>query len=91
MTVIPADMCARCKHFKMKDYPEHARVGLGRCMGYDDATTPLKNPFTPWSGKPCARFFRAADVETRQKWIDKQLAKEQTLTSTATQQGEPER
>lgn len=81
MTVIPEDMCARCKHFKMREYPEHARVGLGRCMGYD-AAQPLRNPFVPWSTKPCARFSRAADVEKRQEWIDKQQAKQQKANGT---------
>lgn len=85
MTVIAADCCARCKHFKMKEYPDHARVGLGRCMGYDNAQ-PLIKPFVPWSAKPCARFSRAADVVVRQEWIDKQLAKkEKKQTSTEAQ------
>ena len=85
MTVIPADNCARCKHFKMKEYPDHARVGLGRCMGYDMAQ-PLTNPFVPWQTKPCVRFFRAPDFMLRQEWIDKQLAKkEKKQTSTEAQ------
>jgi len=86
MTVLPNDMCARCRHFKMKEYPDHARVGLGRCMGYDNAQ-PLINPFVPWSGKPCARFSRAADVVIRQQWIEKQQekrAKQSTSTAAPT-------
>jgi hypothetical protein len=83
MTVIDNDNCARCKHFKMKEYPDHARVGLGRCAGYDHGQQ-LINPFLHWSTKPCARFYRAADVMVRQEWIDKQRAKqEKKQTSTA--------
>jgi hypothetical protein len=85
MTVIPNDMCARCKHFEMKKYPDHARVGLGRCAGYDNAQ-PLINPFLPWSSKPCARFFRAEDVVIRQEWIERQLAKREKQ-STSTEAG----
>jgi hypothetical protein len=80
MTVIPNDNCARCKHFEMKKYPDHARVGLGRCGGYDNAQ-PLINPFVPWSSKPCARFFRAADVVVRQEWIERQQAKKRRTSS----------
>jgi hypothetical protein len=76
MTIIANDNCARCKHFKMKEYPEHARVGLGRCTGYPKGQE-LINPFLPWSTKPCARFDRAADVVVRQEWIDKQRAKQE--------------
>jgi hypothetical protein len=47
MSAAPGDICALCKHFKMKEYPEHAKVGLGRRMGYDKEFTPLKNPFAP--------------------------------------------
>jgi hypothetical protein len=71
----PEDICARCKHFKMKEYPDHASVGLGRCFGYEDAFTPLKNPFTPWSTEACARYKRVWD-EARNAWITKKLEKE---------------
>ena len=30
MTDQIADICALCKHFKMKEYPQHAAVGIGR-------------------------------------------------------------
>jgi hypothetical protein len=69
----PEDICARCKHFRMREYPEHAAVGLGRCFGYDNTMAPLKNPFTPWSTKACARYIRVWD-EARDVWIAKKLS-----------------
>lgn len=75
MTTPAGDICAQCTHFKMKGYPEHARVGLGRCMGYDATFTPLINPFLAWSTKACRRFSRDwAGREARQVWVDKQHA-----------------
>ena len=77
MSAAPGDICALCKHFKMKEYPEHAKVGLGRCMGYDKEFTPLKNPFAPWSMKACARFKQDwATTPAREEWIAKQRAKQ---------------
>jgi len=72
------DICALCKHFKMKAHPEHAKVGLGRCHGYDnDPFTKLKNPFTPWGTKKCARFAQDwAKTAERTAWVQKQLTKQ---------------
>jgi len=73
------DICALCKHFKMREYPEHARVGLGRCMGYDnDPVTKLANPFIPWGKKKCARFKQDyAGTEKRVEWIKNRRKQEQ--------------
>jgi hypothetical protein len=84
----PDDICARCKHFKMKEYPQHAKVGIGRCFGYDNAMTPLKNPFTPWSTKACARYRRDWD-ERRDAWIAKQQAKEEAAQETISRASAP--
>lgn len=69
-------ICALCKHFKMKDYPQHAAVGIGRCHGYDgDPFTKLKNPFIPWGMKKCARFAQDwASTVKRIAWVEKQFA-----------------
>ena len=78
MTVLAGDICAQCTHFKMKEYPEHAKIGLGRCMGYDGTCAELTNPFRPWGAKACARFSQDwAGRATRQAWIDKQHAKQE--------------
>ena len=78
MTAPAGDICAQCTHFKMKEYPEHARVGLGRCVGYDATFTPLLNPFHAWSTKACRRFSQDwAGRAQRQAWIDKQRAKQE--------------
>jgi len=75
MTQPVGDICAHCKHFKMKEYPDHAKVGLGRCMGYDKDFTKLANPFHAWSTKACKRFSQDwAGRAARQAWIDKQTA-----------------
>jgi len=74
MSAEPGDICAQCKHFRMKEYPDHARVGLGRCMGYDKAQ-PLSNPFHSWRTRACVRFERDwAGKATREAWIEKQGA-----------------
>jgi len=79
MTEEIKDICALCKHFKMREYPEHAREGLGRCMGYDnDPFTKLSNPFISWGKKACARFRQDyAGTEVRTAWVEKQRAKAQ--------------
>jgi hypothetical protein len=72
MTSNMHEICARCNHFKMKDYPKHAAVGLGRCGGYDNGPTTLIKPFIPWANPGCARWTRAAGMEARMVWIEKQ-------------------
>jgi hypothetical protein len=86
-----ADICALCKHFKMKEHPEHARVGLGRCVGRKESTAPLINPFVPWAKKACERYAKPANTKERLAWIEKRQAKEQSQATPAavpTQQGE---
>jgi hypothetical protein len=73
------EICARCQHFKMKDYREHAAVGLGRCMGYDNTFTPLINPFLPWRTKACTRFAKAKDMARRDQWIVKQATTQEKV------------
>jgi hypothetical protein len=77
MTAIGNEICALCQHFKMKEYPEHARVGLGRCMGYDSTMAPLINPFVPWQKPACTRYARPANKAERVAWVEKRQAKEQ--------------
>ena len=77
MTAETQDTCALCKHFRMKQYPKHAEIGLGRCMGYDGTAAPLIKPFHAWSTKACARFM--PDWSTRPariEWIEAQRAKQ---------------
>jgi hypothetical protein len=80
MTEEIKDICALCKHFKMKEYPKHAEVGLGRCTGYDGTATPLIKPFHSWSTKACTRFRQDwATTPTREAWIAKQRSKQQDV------------
>lgn len=69
------EICAHCQNFKMKDYPEHARAGLGRCMGYDGTRAPLINPFVPWTTPACGRFLKATDMAKRVAWVEKRQGK----------------
>lgn len=85
-TRVGEDICARCQHFQMKKYPQHAAVGIGRCHGYDVFPARLDNKFLPWGTKSCARFVRATDYEVRQEWVERQQAKRQQAGST--EQGE---
>jgi hypothetical protein len=75
MTALNEDICALCHHFKMKEYPQHAKVGLGRCMGYDGTHTQLNQPFVPWMTKACKRYERPANRAERLTWVEKQQAK----------------
>jgi hypothetical protein len=86
MTAETKDICALCKHFKMKEYPDHARVGLGRCMGYDKDIRTLSNPFTPWSTKACVRFRQDwAGTEKRMEWIEKKRSQQHQNNNAVTQ------
>jgi len=86
MSTEPGDICAQCKHFRMKEYPDHARVGLGRCMGYDKAIHQLRNPFVPWRTKACVRFDRDwAKKAEREDWIERRRAQEQNNIAVQTE------
>lgn len=67
-------ICALCQHFKMKEYPDHARVGAGRCMGYDGTREQLIHPFLSWKTRACVRYARARNIAEREAWVAKQGA-----------------
>ena len=69
--------CALCGHFKMKEYPEHARVGLGRCVVRAAARADRVAPFLPWATLACQRYVAAPNIEDRKAWIEKHRAPEQ--------------
>lgn len=66
-------ICARCDHFRMKDHPEQAALGMGRCHGYDGHVAPVE-PFVRWDAKFCVNYSRAKDWQTRDRWIARQEA-----------------
>lgn len=68
--------CALCRHFRMKDYPAYAALGMGRCGGYDQPDDRLANKFLQWSTRACVRFVFGAGIEAREAWVKKQRAKE---------------
>lgn len=71
------EVCALCKHFKMKEYPRYARMGMGRCMAYDNTAAPLNNPFVPWKTRRCVRYARPTNRAERVAWVEARLAKQQ--------------
>jgi hypothetical protein len=75
MNTGPDDICARCRHFKMKEYPAYAALGMGRCYGYDKELTQPVNKFTALTTQACAKYIRVWD-EARDAWIAKKLNKE---------------
>lgn len=75
MTQSAGDICAQCKHLKMKEYPDHARVGLGRRMGYDNDYRQLANPIVSWKTRACVKFAAADNIAERRAWIERQQAK----------------
>lgn len=76
MTQQSTNVCALCGHFKMKEYPEHAKVGLGRCAGRA-ARVDVIAPFLPWNTPVCGRYTPAANVGDRQAWIEERQVLEQ--------------
>jgi hypothetical protein len=77
MSAAPEDICALCHHFKMKEYPKHAKEGLGRCMGYDGTMAQLIKPFVYWGTKACKRYARPANLAERMAWVEKKQSKTQ--------------
>lgn len=69
--------CALCGHFKMKEYPEHAKVGLGRCAVRAAARSDRIAPFLPWPTPACERYLAAPNVEDRKAWIAKRRSPDQ--------------
>lgn len=80
---IPArsEICALCGHFKMKEYPEHAKVGLGRCAVRAAVRADRIAPFLPWATPACQRYMAAPNIEDRKAWIEKRRATEQNNNS----------
>lgn len=70
-----AAICAQCEHFGMKDHPEQAKHGIGRCKGYDGHVAPVE-PFVPWNAPHCVLYGKAKDIGQRMRWIEKQIEKE---------------
>lgn len=68
------ETCALCGHLKMKEYLEHAKVGLGRCTGRGSGRVDEIKPFLPWSRPACERYAPAPNMADRQAWIDKRRA-----------------
>jgi len=74
--------CALCGHFKMKEYPEHARVGLGRCAVRAPTRADQIAPFLPWATPACERYVAAPNIEDRKAWIEKRRAPVQNNNAT---------
>jgi hypothetical protein len=61
--------CLHCKNFNLRDYPSHAKVGIGRCMAVDvfkqgAVFVPIQSEFE------CDKYQQAADnvVAKRKEW-----------------------
>ena len=77
MTRQSGEICALCGHFKMKEYPEHAKVGVGRCDGRAAGRVDVIKPFLPWSRPACERYVAPANLADRKAWAEKRRADEQ--------------
>lgn len=71
------ETCALCGHFKMKEYPEHAKVGLGRCASRGSGRVDEIKPFLPWSRPACERHVAAPNLAEREAWVEKRRALDQ--------------
>lgn len=76
--------CALCGHFKMKEYPEHAKVGIGRCDGRAAGRVDVIKPFLPWSRPVCDRYVVPTNLADRQAWAEKRRADEQKTNAAQT-------
>lgn len=66
------EVCAQCHKFAMKEYPEQAKEGRGRCTGYDGSFAPLRDPFVSWDSRACVRYMRSPNQAARLQWFQKQ-------------------
>ena len=71
------EICALCGHFKMKEYPEHAKVGVGRCDGRATGRVDVIKPFLPWNRAACERYAVPTNLDDRKAWADKRAKPEQ--------------
>jgi hypothetical protein len=76
--------CALCEHFKMKEHPEHAKAGLGRCMGRDAGRVD-RHQAVPALESPGVRAVRAGAERRRPQGLDRKArragAKQQRSTT----------
>jgi hypothetical protein len=72
-----AEVCAQCHKFAMKEYPEQARAGKGRCTGYDGSFAELRDPFVAWDNRACVLYTRSPNQAARVQWFEAQEAKPQ--------------
>jgi hypothetical protein len=70
------DICAQCHNFAMKEYPEQARTGKGRCTGYDGSMAPLRDPFVAWDNRACVLYTRSPNQAARVQWFEAQQVKQ---------------
>jgi hypothetical protein len=83
MTRQSEDICAQCKSLTGKGHREQWAEGKGRCTGYDDSSTPLRDPILAWNTRACIWFERDRDPArraAREKWIEEQKAKAEGAT-----------
>lgn len=64
-------ICAQCESFSLKEHPEQAKAGIGRCHGYDGWAGPVQ-PFVRWDAPHCVLYGSAKDIGVRLRWIEKQ-------------------
>jgi hypothetical protein len=77
MSRVSTDICAQCHNFAMKEYPDQAKAGKGRCTGYDGSFTPLREPFVAWDNRACVLYTRSPNQAVRVQWFEAQAAKTQ--------------
>jgi len=75
---VSGQACAFCAHFKMKEYPEHAKVGVGRCDASAAGRVDLIKPFVPWNKSACERYAVPANLGDRMAWAEKRAQADQT-------------
>lgn len=71
----PDRICAMCSQFSTKDHPDQATQGIGLCTMPTGA--PHISPFVAWDGRVCVLFARAADRAPRERFVAKQMAKQE--------------
>lgn len=69
-------ICATCEHFTVKDYPQQAENGLGRCTAYDQGES-LAISFVAWNQQFTVLYRPAQNMAARRTFIAKMEQKTQ--------------
>jgi hypothetical protein len=69
-------ICGNCRDFSIKDCPDQAEKGIGKCAVQWE---PGISPYMPWDGQFCVLWGRATANPARDRWLRAQRDKASSL------------